>query len=125
MVEDKAQGFSLIEVLAAVAILALVALPLLGMFTAAMQSGHAAQLQTLATLHAQEQMEKTIAEGPAGWGTLPRTTRGHVLCGSVANFFSFTTEVSADNTGLVRITIIINWTEARGPRSYRVVTLVE
>ena len=125
MVEDKARGFSLIEVLAAVAILALVALPLLGMFTAAMQSGHAAQLQTLATLHAQEQMEKTIAEGPAGWGTLPRTTSGHVLCGSVANFFSFTTVVSDDNTGLVRITITINWTEARGPRSYRVVTLVE
>jgi len=125
MTEDSAQGFSLIEVLAAVAILALVALPLLGMFTAAMQSGHAAQLQTLATLHAQQLMEEAMSIAPTARGVLPSTVSGAINFGTVANFFTFTRVLEADTVGLVRITITITWTEARGQRSYRVVTLVE
>lgn len=118
MLQGAQRGFSLIEVLAAVAILALVALPLLGMFTAAMQAGHAAQLQSIAILHAQEVMEETIA------GTVSPLS-GTIPFGSVSNFFSFSRSIEADSTGLRRITIIVSWTEARGPRSYRVVTLVE
>lgn len=121
----RQQGFSLIEVLAAVAILALVALPLLGMFTAAMQAGHAAQLHTLATLHAQQLMEEAMAIAPTARGVLPSTVSGAINFGTVANFFTFTRVLEADTAGLVRITITITWTEARGQRSYRVVTLVE
>jgi len=118
MLQGTQRGFSLIEVLAAVAILALVALPLLGMFTAAMQAGHAAQLGTLATLHAQQLMEETIA------GTVSPLS-GTIPFGTVSNFFSFSRSIVADPTGLRLITITVSWTEARGPRSYRVVTLVE
>jgi len=118
MLQGAQGGFSLIEVLAAVAILALVALPLLGMFTAAMQAGHAAQLQSIAILHAQQLMEEAVV------GTT-NPLSGTIPFGSISNFFSYSRSIDVDSTGLRRITIIVSWTEARGPRSYRVVTLVD
>jgi len=111
-------GFTLVEVLVSIAVLGVVVLPLMGIFTQSLRSVQAGRVQVTAAFHAQRLMDEFILADAAGRTTLPRTT----IAGD--STFSFERAVRTHPTGLTEVVITVFWQQGALARSLRVVSLV-
>ena len=109
-------GFTLVEVLVSIAVLGVVVLPLMGIFTQSLRSVQAGRVQVTAAFHAQRLMDDFILADAAGRTTLPRTT--------IDSTFSFERAVRTHPTGLTEAVITVFWQQGALARSLRVVSLV-
>lgn len=110
-------GFTLVEVLVSIAVLGVVVLPLMGIFTQSLRSVQAGRTQVTAAFHAQRLMDDFVLADAAGRTTLPRTT--------IDGTFSFERAVRTHPaTGLTEVVIIVYWQQGAIPRTLRVVSLL-
>jgi len=121
----RQEGYSLIEILAAVAILAIAVLPLMGMFTAALRSAHFAQITSQAAFHGQALVEDVVAASGSTLSALKASFERTLPVNIPNTQFAFTRHIDSHGTGLIRVTVVIYWTDGQGARQYRVVTLIE
>jgi len=113
----RQQGFTMVEVLVAVAIMGVVVLPLMGMFAMSLRTTHAGRSQVTAAFHAQAMMEAFITAPLGARGAIPQT--------AIDDRFSYERQVRTHpGTGLTELVIIIYWIEGRVSRTLRVVSLV-
>jgi len=115
--ERRDNGFTLIEVMAVVAILGIVAIPLLSLFTSAWQSTHAARRHMMAVYVGQTIMEEVVATRPEhrpGLATVGRVAHGHG--------FTYERTVSPLGSRLLQVTVVVYWLDDDVEKSYRVVT---
>lgn len=110
------RGFTLVEVLVAVAVLGVVVLPLMGVFTMSLRSTHAGKSQVSAAFHAQALMDAFILAEPAERVSIPKTV--------IDSKYSYERQVKTHAaTGLTEVTIIVYWTEGQIDRNLKVVSL--
>jgi type II secretion system protein I len=111
-------GFTLLEVLAVLAILGLIVIPLLSMFTSGLQSTHSARRRMMAAYVAQRVMEEAVAARPEQRPGLSST-------GQSEHGFTYDRTVTPAGIGrLLRITVVVRWLEGETEKTYRVVTML-
>ena len=104
----KVRGFTLLEIVMALAIFAVGLVGLLSLFPVGFQVSKRASDLTEATIYAQEKIEDLKKDG---YGIPPGTT-----IGSFDSRFSWSLDVSILSTGLKEIKLTVNYTE--GGKSY-------
>ena len=113
------RGFTLLEVMIALAILAAALVTLFAQQAASIRQGNEARIVTRATFLAQERMAEVLARQRLQTGE----EQGEVQEGSPA--FQWRTAVEeTDLTGMKRITVIVQWKEGEQGRDLRMVTYV-
>jgi len=112
----RKSGFSMIEVLVAVALLGVIVLPLMGIFGISLRTTHAGRGQVTAAFHAQAMMDAFVVAPVGARGAIPRT--------NIDAKYSFERQVRTHATGLTEVVIIVYWIEGRLSRTLRVVSLV-
>lgn len=108
-------GFTLVEVLVAVAVLGVVVLPLMGMFGLSLRTTHAAKSQVTAAYHAETLMDDYYLAAKASSGPIPKTV--------IDSKYSYERQKRVHSTGLDEVTIIVYWSEGKLERSLKVVGL--
>ncbi len=111
-------GFTLIEVLVSLAVLSIVVVPLMGLFTVSLRTVDGGRAQVTAAFHAQAQIDAFISARARG-GALPPET-GTLDGGR----YSFTRTTAPHSSGLMKVEIIITWLDRGINRSLRVVSLI-
>jgi general secretion pathway protein I len=115
----KQKGFTLLEVLVALAILSIALVVLFSQQATSLSRGNEARIITKATLLAQEQMAGLLAEGRWRTGTEEGEVKESVPP------FKWRQEVEeADIEGMKRLTIVVLWKEGEKERDVRFVTYV-
>ncbi|MBS3984164.1 MAG: prepilin-type N-terminal cleavage/methylation domain-containing protein [Selenomonadales bacterium] len=113
----RRNGFTLVEVLVSVAMLGILVLPLMGIFTQSLRSVHAGRAQVTAAFHAQRLMDDFVLADAAGRVPLGRT--------AIDGTFSFERAVRTHpGTGLTEVVITVFWQQGAIARTLRVVSLV-
>jgi prepilin-type N-terminal cleavage/methylation domain-containing protein len=113
----RRNGFTLVEVLVSVAMLGILVLPLMGIFTQSLRSVHAGRAQVTAAFHAQRLMDDFVLADAAGRVPLGRT--------AIDGTFSFERTVRTHPaTGLTEVVITVFWQQGAIARTLRVVSLV-
>lgn len=112
----RKNGFTLVEVLVSVAMLGILVLPLMGIFTQSLRSVHAARAQVTAAFHAQRLMDDFILAD-----TPDRVSIGPT---AIDGTFSFERAVRTHATGLTEVEITVFWQQGAIARTLRVVSLV-
>jgi len=116
-VRHRQRGFTLVEVLVSLAMLSILVLPLMGLFTMSLRSVQSGRAQMTAAFHAQAQVDAFILT-PAGQRTpLPPGT-------PIDSRFSFERQVRTHSSGLTEVVIMVHWNDQGIARSLRVVSLV-
>lgn len=115
----RQKGFSLLEVMVALAILATALVVVLSHQAASIDVGNEAKIMTKATLLAQERMTALIAQEEVNVGV----DEGEAEEGNPV--FKWKTEVEESETeGMKRVTVVIAWKEGGREKDLRVVTYV-
>ncbi len=109
-------GFTLVEVLVSIAVLGVVVLPLMGIFTQSLRSVQAGRTQVTAAFHAQRLMDDFVLADAAGRVPLGRT--------AIDSTFSYERAVRTHATGLTEVVITVYWQQGAIPRTLRVVSLL-
>jgi general secretion pathway protein I len=113
------KGFTLLEVLVALAILSIALVVLFSQQATSLSRGNEARIITKATLLAQEQMAGLLAEGRRRTGI----EEGEVK-ESVPPFKWRQQVEEADIEGMKRLTVVVLWKEGEKERDVRFVTYV-
>ena len=111
-------GFTLVETIVVVAIIGIVVLPILSLFSAGLSNIRDSRLLLIASYVAQEKVEEVLAALPSQRASMSGAGQGS------DTRFAYTRTVSDYGGGLLRVTVLVTWQEPRGERSYKVVTLV-
>ncbi len=112
------QGFYLIEMLIVIAVLGMVVIPFLIMFSAAAHSNTQERMYSVAAGLAREKMEEAKSRGFCGVGG--------ELEAEVGGFPAFTRTVETEfvSAGLKQVTVVVRWYFAGSQREYRLITYV-
>jgi len=110
-------GFTLIEVLVSLAVLSIVVVPLMGLFTVSLRTVDGGRAQVTAAFHAQAQIDAFIL-APAHERT-PLSRRP--IEGTP---YDFERQVRTHSSGLTEVVVIVYWRDRAIDRSLRVVTLI-
>jgi type II secretion system protein I len=115
----KQKGFTLLEVMVALAILSVVLVVLFSQQAASISHGHEARIVAKASLLAQERMDGLITEGVFREGD----QEGEIN-DSIPPFQWKQTVEESTIEGMKKITVLVRWKEGRKERDVRFVTYV-
>ena len=124
---SRSEGFTLLEVIAALAIVSVALLGLLQLHLVSMQIADTAQTTTLAVLLAQEKIAEAAARGAAAPGTQSGVEERD------GSQFQWRTEVTNADTpqscglrrnGLQRLCVDVQWLQGTRPRNIRMTTFI-
>jgi general secretion pathway protein I len=117
--EMKEKGFTLLEVMVALAVLSVALVVLFSQQATSISRGNEARIVTKATLLAQERMAGLLAEGRLSMGT----EEGEVK-DSIPSFKWRELVEEGSIEGMKRLTVVVLWKEGERERDVRFVTYV-
>ncbi len=111
----KDRGFTLFEVVVAIAVLGIGIAMVMQLFSGGLRSGRASQDYTLGVILAREKMEETLIEPVEGSGEFDN---GYRWQADVASYGS-----SEEDLNLLEIKVRVSWPDSNKERSVELVTL--
>lgn len=115
----KQRGFTLMEVMVALAILAIALVTIFSHQATSIDLGNEARILTKATLLARQQMAEVIAQERLGTGDYEGEVQD-----SVPPFRWKTTVEEAELEGMQKVTVVVKWKEGKQERDLKLVTYV-
>ncbi len=110
------RGFTLLEVIVAIAILGMGIVMVMQLFSAGLRSGRLSREYSMAVLHAREKMEEMLIEPAQGTGEFDD---GYQWQTGVSGYNA----ADSDDLKLLKITVRVSWPETGKDRAVELVTL--
>jgi general secretion pathway protein I len=111
----KEKGFTLLEVIVAIAIMGISIVLIMQLFSGGLRSGKISSDYTLAVFHTREKMEEMLINPAA-------------VTGDFGDGYKWQTEVTpysltGEDSGLLKITVKVSWATFRKDRAIEIITL--
>lgn len=119
MMKNKQRGVSLVELMIALAVIAIALLGMVGVVLHTISIKEANREQQLAKTAATRQLETVKLAGKTNYDTVVLTYNGQVVpVNDLANNGTCTTTIDSTNPDLLDVRILIQWTGVRGQSRY-------